>query len=370
MYMEHPMPFPTTIEKPAHDTLVVSLEPVRNAIASMMLVVWEHVNPGTGTWLDRTRKALSPQELAQHKLVIIGFFHAILPDKTWTSFPEYLDVLEHSDATELRDRMLEQYGKVCIACDDSVRDTKPDWPEILKSVDSYLGFLTNRFGEDLIEVDLENQAYQYVIDPPAMKNLIVGHLRWFWENHLSTEWDRVETLLQGSVRTFQVSRLEEMDRLEAARYITGQDLDGDAWREALEKPEQVIFVPNPHIGPYVTKIHFGTALGVIFGARQPDNVRDRIPELDRADIAARMSAISDDTRLRILKMISEKGEMRSQDLMAEIELSQPSISRYLTQLSATGYLQERRVNGGKAYALNRDRIEKTLNAVKNFLLGS
>jgi DNA-binding transcriptional ArsR family regulator len=364
------MPFPTTIEKPASDTLVVSIEPVRNAIASMMLVVWEHVDPVAGTWLDRTRAALSPQELAQHKLVIIGFFHAILPDRTWASFPEYLDALENSDPALLRDRMLEQYGRICIACEESARDINPDWPEILKSVDAYLDFLTERFGEDLIEKELETKAYQYVIDPPAMKNLIVNHLRWFWKTHLASEWTRVEALVQGSVNAFQSSALDHMDRLEAARYITGQDLDGDTWSPALEKAEQVIFIPNPHIGPYVTKILFGTSMGVVFGARQPEDVSERIPELDRADIAARMSAISDDTRLRILQMISEKGELRSQDIMAEIELSQPSISRYLTQLSATGYLQERRVNGAKAYALNSDRIEKTLNAVKKFLLGT
>jgi DNA-binding transcriptional ArsR family regulator len=54
--------------------------------------------------------------------------------------------------------------------------------------------------------------------------------------------------------------------------------------------------------------------------------------------------------------------------MEEVGLSQPSVSRYLSQLTATGYLQERRVNGSKAYALNRDRIEKTLKAVHKFLL--
>ena len=96
----------------------------------------------------------------------------------------------------------------------------------------------------------------------------------------------------------------------------------------------------------------------------------RIPELDRADIVARMSALADDTRLRILQMIAESDELRAQDIMEEISLSQPSVSRYLTQLTATGYLQERRVNGAKAYALNRDRIEKTLKAVHKFLLGS
>jgi hypothetical protein len=46
------------------------------------------------------------------------------------------------------------------------------------------------------------------------------------------------------------------------------------------------------------------------------------------------------------------------------------VSRYLTQLTATGYLQERRESGAKVYILNKDRIEKTLKAVHAFLLGS
>ena len=56
--------------------------------------------------------------------------------------------------------------------------------------------------------------------------------------------------------------------------------------------------------------------------------------------------------------------------MEVINLSQPSVSRYLTQLSATGYLQERREGGAKVYALNKGRIDKTLKAVNAFLLGS
>ena len=69
-------------------------------------------------------------------------------------------------------------------------------------------------------------------------------------------------------------------------------------------------------------------------------------------------------------MIAENGEMRSQDIIEAVDLSQPSVSRYLTQLTVTGYLHERRVHGAKAYTLNRDRIEKTLKAVRKFLLES
>jgi DNA-binding transcriptional ArsR family regulator len=241
---------------------------------------------------------------------------------------------------------------------------------VLSSPESYVSFLIERFSEKMVEVDLETRAYEYVIDPPAMQKLIVEYLRWFWDEYLSQEWARTEPILRESVKAFQHANLDKMNRLEMARYITGQDLDEDHWGKILSKAERVVFIPNPHIGPYVTRIHFKNALGVIFGARQPEDASVRIPELDRAEIVARMSALSDDTRLRILQMIAENNEMRSQDIIEAVGLSQPSVSRYLTQLTVTGYLQERRVNGSKAYALNRDRIEKTLKAVHKFLLGT
>lgn len=364
------MPLPTTFEPLTQESVIVSLDPVRNAIASMLAVIMDHMSTGTGTWLDRTRNALSPQEMARHRLVINGFFHAILPDQELGSFPEYLENLAASDATALRDRMLNAYAKICMACDESVLKEKVDWVATLKSADAYVSLLLERFGEEHVDVDLETEAYGYVIDPPALKKLVLEHLTWFWEQHLAREWARVEPMLMETVRAFEKSDLAKMSRLEAASFITGQDVEKLSWAQALEKPERIIFVPNPHVGPFVTKILRGDAVDIIFGARQPEGTAVRIPELDRADIAARMSAISDDTRLRILQLIGERGELRSSDVMEEIELSQPSISRYLTQLSATGYLQERRVNGAKAYALNRERIEKTLKAVHTFLLGN
>jgi DNA-binding transcriptional ArsR family regulator len=239
---------------------------------------------------------------------------------------------------------------------------------VLSSPETYVNFLIERFGEKMVETDLETKAYEYVVDPPAMQMLIVDYLCWFWNEHLSQEWTRAEPLLRESVKAFQNTNFDKMNRLEMARYITGQDLDEESWGKILSKAERIVFIPNPHIGPYVTRIHFKNAIGVIFGARLPEDASVRIPELDRAEIVARMSALSDDTRLRILQMIAENGEMRSQDIIEAVGLSQPSVSRYLTQLTVTGYLQERRVSGAKAYALNRDRIEKTLNAVRKFLL--
>ena len=364
------MPLPAAIEQPAREQHRVSLEPVRNAIASMMLLAKGNEMPGTGAWVAQTREKLTADELFNLRLVIIGFFHAILPEKNWASFPDYLDDLEKSDPVALRDKMLNAYAEICIACDEEIKSAGVNWNEVLSSSDAYVEFLLERFGEKLVEVDIETEAYEYVIDPPAMQKLIVDHLRWFWNEHLSQEWARTEPLLRESVKAFRNTNLDNMSRLEMARYITGQDLEDEKWSRTLSEANRIVFMPNPHIGPYVTRMYCGDRFVLVFGARQPEDASVRIPELDRADIVTRMSALADDTRLRILQMIAENDELRSQEIMEEVGLSQPSVSRYLTQLTATGYLHERRVNGSKAYALNRDRIEKTLKALHKFLLGN
>jgi DNA-binding transcriptional ArsR family regulator len=364
------MPLPATIEQPVREKLRISLEPAQNAFASMLLLANNEEMPGLSPWISQTRATLTANELFRHRLVIIGFYFAIIPEMGWTSFSDYLDALDKTAPSLLVDKLLSAYTKIC--CPQNVKNAKQEvnWVEILSSAEEYVKFLSEDYDEGKIEVDIETKAYEYVIDPPALKDLVTQHLRWFWDEHLADEWARTEPILKESVKAFQSANLNNISNLEFARYITGQDLDETTWQEKLERADAITFIPNAHIGPYIHKVHSEKSLTFVFGARQPEDASVRIPELDRADIVTRMSALADDTRLRILQMIGESGELRSQDIIDEVGLSQPSISRYLKQLTATGYLQERRVNGSKAYALNRDRIEKTLKAVHKFLLGS
>jgi len=54
--------------------------------------------------------------------------------------------------------------------------------------------------------------------------------------------------------------------------------------------------------------------------------------------------------------------------MTQLDLSQSAASRHLKQLSATGYLSERRREGAKCYSLDPERIEDVLAAVSSYLL--
>jgi ArsR family transcriptional regulator len=198
---------------------------------------------------------------------------------------------------------------------------------------------------------------------------VTGHLRWFWKNYLEAEWNRVRPMLEETAKAFNQIDLSDKTRPEIIEYVTGKEINETKWGEELKSAKELIFIPNAHFGPYMRATTVADNFYIYFGAHLPEGSDIRVPELDRAEIVSRISALADDTRLQILQMIAENGEMRSQEIMETINLSQPSVSRYLSQLTAAGYLQERRANGAKAYILNRDRIEKTLKAVHAFLLG-
>jgi DNA-binding transcriptional ArsR family regulator len=370
-----PGPGEDYLVKPDVAPVTVKLEPAHNAINSLLLLREAGDLSGLDDWVTRTAALLTPEERATNDLVMIGLHYAVMPKNSWPSFPAYCDHLSGLDPVDLRDKMLEVYTRVPLLEGDQCGPTGDqvvplDADSVLRDVDAYLAFLRQRFPAGCLDEELEARAYAYVVDPPAMRELIVSHLRRLWEAYLAPEWERVEPMLQDAVRAFQQIDLGDRGRLEAAELITGRAQAEDAWQHKLEAAEQVTFCPSAHTGPYLGKLWSGDRLWVMFGARVPEGVPFHAPDLSRAEILVRLGALSDNNRLRILKFISEEGEQRSQEVISCLGLSQSAVSRHLKQLTATGYLTERRCNGAKCYKLNPQRITNTLQALSTFLLGS
>lgn len=361
-------PFAINLEKIRTQTSLVNLEPALNIFGSMLLLAYSQDDPGIHEWITKTRAQMTTEERDRHRLVIIGFHYAILPRKTGMTFEAYLQDLESTPPSELRERLLTAYADVCLTGNPQATSQPVDWDEILLSAERYVEFLRSRFGDELTDQEMETHAYQYVIDPAALKQLITGHLRWFWKNYMEAEWNRVRPMLEETARAFNRIDFSGMSRREIVEYVTGTEINESKWGDELNQTREGVFIPNAHFGPYIRATRIADKFFIYFGAHMPEGSDVRVPELDRAEIVSRISALADDTRLQILQMIAENGEMRSQEIMERIDLSQPSVSRYLSQLTAAGYLQERRANGAKAYVLNRDRTEKTLKALHAFLL--
>ena len=363
------MPAPTTeiLRKTTKVTIDVSLEPAHHLLNSLVLLNNPKHLSGYAEWVTNTAVSLSAQQLHTNELVLLGLHYAVVPFRSWSSFEAYLANLAAHNPTTLRDRVLEAYDSMPCSPDAPAVNRE----QMLSSAELYIQYLRDRFPESAINEDIEREAYALMIDPPTMQQTIVAHLREMWETILKPEWARIEPMLQACVDAFAQMDFRGMTPLEAARAVVGQELP-DHWQEMLGEPDErlqeITFVPSAHVGPYLGMFKPNGSLWLLFGARVPEGMTSASPDLSRSELLVRLNALADDTRLRILQAIHEAGELCSQELMIQLDLSQSAASRHLKQLSATGYLAERRREGAKCYSLDPERIEDVLAAVSSYFL--
>jgi ArsR family transcriptional regulator len=349
---------------PKTATLTVAVEPAINVLNSLVLLSQVDKFSGLGEWINTTAVEMEPEMWERHRVVTEGLYFALVPQHSHASFEAFIDSLAESDPVMLRDKVLNAY--CCKApVEDNERYRMNDWEAALSSEDAYIEFMYERFEHDHIDEPVERAAYNYLIDPPAMRDLIVTHLRYMWQEYMAEEWKRVLPTITESVAAFQKTDLSTMSLTQATQFITGREPD-DKFEESVRDAEKIVFVPNTHGGPYVLKYHGDGIIWMTFGARVPEGMQFASPDLKRSDLLVRLTALADETRLRILAIIRERGETCSQELIDKMGVSQSSISRHLRQLTATGYLVEHRTEAGKCYQLNTERIGETLQALDGF----
>jgi DNA-binding transcriptional ArsR family regulator len=200
----------------------------------------------------------------------------------------------------------------------------------------------------------------------TLQEMLLENMQWMWDNVLREEWERKLPLLQSSLDAYHQYDYQNMTALEAVRAVTGRDMTNSGWEWPFN---ELIFVPSPHIGPYLGRFDAKSYQNtrVMFGVRQPPNMRSNLPALSRSELTPRISALADDTRLRILELVAQHDEIYAQDIMSMLDLTQSAASRNLRQLVATGYLVERRQETAKCYSINRDRIDDTMRALRRLL---
>ncbi len=361
------MPNPDAVVLPGVTTVEIRLDQVQTFINSMVLLVRGEELSGMSPWVYETAANLTADEMKDHELVMIGLHYAVTPTRFWKDVPTYLDYLETSDPVKLRDQVLDFYLNFnnFQEADNKLEASKES---LLADPDFFLEYLRAKFGEGLIIPEVELVAYEMLNDPPRMQKKIAAHLKWMWDQYFQAEWERVQPMLADAVMAFEEIDFSQMEKKEAANYIIGREIEQEYWEKTNQAANQLIFVPSAHNGPYLGGFKYKNAQGIIFGARLPRDTEIHAPDLSRNEITIRLSALADDIRLNILKTIAEEGEMRSSEIIERLDLSQSAASRHLKQLSATGYLIERRCSGAKCYSLNRERVQDTMRAVEVFLL--
>lgn len=349
---------------PSRETKIsFSLEPAYNALCSLILLN-EDIR-GCDKWVEETAARLSPEQL-KHAETLVSMASLHLNGREWPSFPAWVDDLAARDPYLMRDQELDHMLKHMGDFGDT---DLPDREQLVADREVFLSFmerLCQHKDEECDQAWAEN-TYISLQDPPARQGQMIDHLRLMWDNYLAPEWDRKLPMLQDSIAAFQSLDLSGISTTEAVRRIMRRDEPGEwgNWRDNLE---EIIFIPSPHIGPYLLMIdRTATTARVVFGARIPEGATIRSAALSRSDLFMRLSALADDMRLRILELIALEGEQGAKEIMDRLDLSKSAASRHLRQLTAHGYLIMRQQDVSKYYSLNPNRIDDTWQALRTFL---
>jgi DNA-binding transcriptional ArsR family regulator len=210
-------------------------------------------------------------------------------------------------------------------------------------------------------------------DPAALKRRTVDLFIRLWRTLYQAEYGR---RLPEIVEAVRLGRPFARGELAGAFCdLTGHRAPPELVAAAADL-QSATFCPSPHLGEFVSYIHYGPDLVVFydiasFFAREgvalapadepaPATPR-RLPPGEFLEIAR---ALSDPNRLRVLDLLAE-GELYAQEIVGRLGIAQSAVSRHLAQLERAGLVEVHARRGSKYYAVNADRFAALADAFRD-----
>jgi ArsR family transcriptional regulator len=349
-----------------------AVEPVINCLESLRAIELMQDLSGLGAWVGETAARMTPEQRFMNKVVVdaldLVYACAISAEPGDRDFEHYIARIAAADPYAIRDRVIDEIVDIDkYAVSKPENATRPTAEALLGDPQIMLDWLILNKGQFELEPDVYTAAHALLNDPPRMIDTIVDHLQSMWDLYLKDEWTRVKPMIEESVAAFSALDYTGLSAYDAIKAVTGRD-PGPTWRAMIDRIDHLRFVPSAQIGPYISLVQARGEMFLLFGARLPKGMQAPASSaLTRSELLVRINALADETRLRILEMLTEEDELFAQTIIERLGLSQSSVSRHLSQLSATGYISERRQDVAKAYSLNPERVSDTLNALTQFL---
>lgn len=344
----------------------VTLDEVAIVSNTLKMIKAEEFHSGLHEWVNETAHKLTPEQNKLGESVAWNIDRFVLKSDART-FPDFIKSVADLPADSVIDNAFHWLRE---------QDDYPGDDALLNDLDSYLSFtercVAEKYAKKGEEFHAEHWAEQWHMlqNPQQFMDDAVDYMQFMWDTYLKAEWARVKPMLQEAVNAFSQLDYEGMSPYEAIETITGRNMRGrDFFEDKLANAEKLIFMPSAHLGPYIS---WGAApddrtMIFFFGARPPKNATMKSTALGRSELLVRLNALADETRLKMLEMLTETDELCAQDFITGLDLSQSSASRHLRQLTASGYLTERRRDVAKCYSINPDRVDDTIQALKIFL---
>lgn len=305
-------------------TSTVALEPVQQILLSMTLLTADTISE-TEEWLNILAARL-PAATAQTNRLIFGelaaavFWHLDAPD-----FPAYLAAL----AAE-----------------------PPD--QVAARVKAGLQPQANAL--------LQPKAARLLADPTAMQQHIVKHLHALWADHFAATWEKKSSMMAYIARELNGRSWPDSSATALIRAFIRRAVP--EWlANQLGGVERVIMVPSPYLhfqAARFTKQTDGTPTTLWLFLWADFWVWPmRTEPIQRSEVLSPLNALADETRLRILELLAATTELRAQEIIAQLDVSQSTVSRHLKQLQGAGFISEERTGDtNKSYRLRPERIRE------------
>ena len=292
-------------DSPAASTVRVSaaLATVPNLLLSLWALTTD--DAAVEPWVPQAAAQLTPAQRHFNRLLFAAFGAALALDEPPADFPGYLAALEAEDAAAFQARLTA-----------ATQTADPAW---------------------------QAEATTLLADAPALRAQVLDHLRTLWTTLLAPEWQRHTHQLTKLTRTindliFSQPQWQAADPFDALRYLLQTEPDNRDLAQ-LAGVQQIVLVWSPHLAAHCTRLGSRNTLWVV---RKFDPQLLRRDPLRRAEVLGPLATLADETRLRILELLVEQGELRAQEIIAQLEGSQGNVSRHLKQLAGAGFVRERR----------------------------
>ena len=341
---------------PPAPSISISFEPapVENALISLSLIARPEEQLAD-SWPARVAAQLNAEERRAHRFVFDLLLGALLPAKPFPDVPAYLVALAAADPQALRERVLaallgpdnaEQREIKATAFTEAARRRVPGVDDAMLA-----------------------EALRLLGDPPALRDLLSGHLRMLWDRFGVVEWKRAYGAVPNLVHSLRQRDVGPAPAAALLRHFIPGDLP-DAIAQRLAHIRALVVVPTPHAELVATHFDDPATLWLFVSVHTIWGWTLRQEPMRRNELRNRLDTLADETRLHILELVARAGELLAQEIAEQLSLTQPTTSRHLTQLRGLGYLHERRVDGAsKAYRINKSTFDWTARALGQLISG-
>jgi hypothetical protein len=336
----------------------ITTDPVRDALTSFAILNADLQQIDVEDWFYESLAALTPEQRRRNRLVFEWFSPALVPTEPYADFQAYLSALEQLPAAELRDRMLNDLAQK--------GDRTFAGARLLADPQAYLS-QTRRWnpGQPLDEA-LALEAHRLLNDPPGLQDLIVAHLYDMWENLLGVEWERRLQKMAGYLAFLAQRPLPPGSAADTIRAFINRELP-DSISAQLAGVQQIVFVLSPYIRLHAARLGSDTTIWV-FVLGHFSALPLRAAPIKRGELLRPLTALADDTRLHILELLARHEQLPTQEIITQLDQSQPNVSRHLKQLISAGFVEELRGDGAnKSYRLHPKQIDSTFWTFKQLL---